>query len=192
MTFTWQQIVIAVASLVGTTAITFFLKDMLQQYIEYRKLKAKLDSVAGRRAVVIYQGEKYRIESTDRQGLILRNELQTVFIPIKRALDNILTLPSTEYDQVLLRNELRQHEKMKAHMLDSADAMIDQMAPKMIDIMKREMLDALMEDKTELSMAIGFKITKFFEQEGIELKQLEGKQPKKSTEETEEHPTKPF
>jgi hypothetical protein len=95
---TWDQLLISIASLVGTTAMTSYLTDHIQRQLDYRKLKSKLDNFAGLQAVVLFGDTKYRIQSIDRHGIVMQNELQTIFVPIKRALDNVIALPSDSYD----------------------------------------------------------------------------------------------
>ena len=73
-----------------SSVLTFFLKDQLQRYIDYRKLRSKLDKIAGVGLPVIYKDDQYKINNIDRQGVLLINDLQTIFIPINKALDNIL------------------------------------------------------------------------------------------------------
>lgn len=95
---TWDQLLISIASLVGTTAMTSYLTDHIQRQLDYRKLRSKLDNFAGLQAVVLFGDTKYRIQSIDRHGIVMQNELQTIFVPIKKALDNVIALPSDTYD----------------------------------------------------------------------------------------------
>jgi len=176
MNLTWQQIAISIITLVGTTALTFFLKDLLQRYLYYRKLRSKLDNIAGVRASVLYENLEYKIITIDQQGIVLKSDLQTIFIPIKKALENILVIPGDYYEKVKEGMEQELHMKMKARVLDMMDDMMDQMLPKMFAKIKEQLTLEMMEDETELSMVVGMKITKILQDEGMELKKV--KKPK--------------
>jgi len=49
-----QEIAITIAVGAISVAISFFLKDFLRQKLEYQKLRAKLEKIAGKNASVIY------------------------------------------------------------------------------------------------------------------------------------------
>ena len=117
------EIIISIIVVIITTAITFFLKDQLQRYLDYKKLKAKLANVAGVAAYVIYGGNRYRIGAIDRHGILLESDAENIFIPINRALENTVTIPSDDYDQIKRKVEEDEHEKVKARMLDAMDSM---------------------------------------------------------------------
>ena len=147
---TWDQLAISIASLVGTTAITSFLTDRIQLHLDYRKLKAKLDNFAGLQAVVLYDDTKYRIQSIDRHGIVLQNELQTLFIPIKKALDNIIALPSDHYDPTRLRGAQEANPSKEEQVTQMMDEMIEQRFSALLARVKQDFVSEFMpEEETE-------------------------------------------
>ena len=181
MTLTFQQLLLWLLSLVGTTAITLFLKDRLEKYLDYRHLKTKLDSIAGLQATVLFENAKYRIQSIDKRGMVVRNDLQTVFIPIRKVLENIFVLPNDAYDTVKKRLADEEHQLMKARMFDMMDDLFNQMFPKMFSAIEESIRTDLLADKTELSFAIGVKLTKLLEDEGIEIKKNRLAEPRRDS-----------
>lgn len=129
---TWDQLLISIASLVGTTAVTSFLTDHIQRQLDYRKLRAKLDNFAGLQAVVLFGDTKYRIQSIDRHGIVMQNELQTIFVPIKKALDNVIALPSDSYDTAATKG-------------GAAPTTVDQQVSQMMDEMLAQRFSALLD-----------------------------------------------
>lgn len=146
---TWDQLVISIASLVGTTAITSFLTDRIQLHLDYRKLKAKLDNFAGLQAVVLYDDTKYRIQSIDRHGIVLQNELQTLFIPIKKALDNIIALPSDHYEPTRSRGTQEVNTSKEEQVTQMMDEMIEQRFSALLARVKQDFVSEYMPEEEE-------------------------------------------
>jgi hypothetical protein len=146
---TWDQLAISIASLVGTTAITSFLTDRIQLHLDYRKLKAKLDNFAGLQAVVLYDDNKYRIQSIDRHGIVLQNELQTLFIPLKKALDNIIALPSDHYETNRGRHNPETSAQQDVQVTQMMDEMIEQRFSALLARVKQDFVSEFMPQDEE-------------------------------------------
>ena len=158
-----------------SVAVTFYIKDYLQKRADYAKLRKKLEKIAGKNATVIYFPERggmssigaglYRIIEIDEHGITLRNELQTVFVPVAKLLQAEIILPCDDYEEARLA-------RLKKDMEDLADAMvpamIDRMLPAFVEAVEKEMAA----DDTEISMIIGLKIKRLLEDEGYEIRKL--------------------
>jgi len=178
---TLNESIISVIVLVSATTISFFLKEQFQKFLDYRKLKRKLNRIAPlqtSRALVLYEKEIYRLTDIDSQGIILEGDTQTIFIPIKKALDNILFLPVKEYEKAKEKKEKEELEKMKKAMREMGDLMIEEMMPKLYEKMKGLIVEDVLMEEGDISIAMGMKITTFLKNEGIELKKID-KKPKK-------------
>ena len=95
---------VAITIIVGaiSVAISFYIKDFLMQKAQYRKLRKKLEKVAGRNANVLYgENEMFKIKDFDEDGVTLENDLKTIFIPIGMLLQNETILPSTNYSKIM-------------------------------------------------------------------------------------------
>jgi hypothetical protein len=135
---TWDQLLISIASLVGTTAVTSFLTDHIQRQLDYRKLRAKLDNFAGLQAVVLFGDTKYRIQSIDRHGIVMQNELQTIFVPIKKALDNVIALPSDSYDTMATKSGINPYAPVELQMSQMMDELLAQRFSALLDRVKQD------------------------------------------------------
>ena len=158
-----------------SVAVTFYIKDHLQKRADYARLRKKLEKIAGKNATVVYFPERggmssisaglYRIIEIDEHGIALRNELQTVFVPVAKLLQTEIILPCDDYEEVRLA-------RLKKDMEDLADAMvpamINKMLPAFIEAVEKEMAVA----DTELSMIMGVKIQHLLKDEGYEVRKL--------------------
>jgi hypothetical protein len=168
-------ILIFLISLVTTVAITFYLKDYLQSKNEYRKLRKKLEKVAGKNSTIIYAttiggfgaSHLYKIYDIDDNGITLHNDMQTIFVPAKKLLQSEMIVPCEEYEKVKML-------KMKKDMEDMMDnfipAMFDKLFPAILNAMKNNFMEELIEEEGEVNAVIGFKIQKILSEEGYEIK----------------------
>ncbi len=67
-------------ALVITITVSLFLKDFLQNYLNYKKIRDKLPDVVGKGGSVIFNKTLYKVEQIDRKGILLKNNYETVFI----------------------------------------------------------------------------------------------------------------
>jgi hypothetical protein len=168
---TWEQFLISIVSLISTTALTYFMTDRLQQHLEYRKLKTKLDNFAGLQAIVIFENSKYKILSVDNHGIVMQNEMQTIFIPIRKALENVIALPSDRYDTLKDRGDKHTYEKTKSQFLQVMDELVDQIFPKLATRIKQEFMTDIMQEQTDVHFALRMLLARLLEAEGIASRQ---------------------
>jgi hypothetical protein len=171
-----STVVISILASVILSMLTFYLKDYLQRRSDYQKLKKKLEQVAGKGAMVVYSigsgigmgAQLYKIEGFDREGVTLRNEAQTIFVPASKIVQSEWIIPGTDY------------EKAKAAMLKKeAEGMMDAIFPTMIQKMmpaiKEWLEDEIVNQSGEINAVIGIRIQKALQDEGLEIKQIKGK-----------------
>lgn len=173
MTFDLATVVISVlASVVASvtvTGLTFYLKEYLQGRSDYGKVKQKLAEIAGKGAKVVYSvgsglgmgAQVYRIEDFDREGVTLRNEVQTVFVPASKLVQSDWIIPSEKYEEAKL-----------AIGKQDVSNMLDAMFPAMLERMKQGIEEAMLSEGGDLSAVIGVKVRKALKEEGLEIKQI--------------------
>jgi putative effector of murein hydrolase LrgA (UPF0299 family) len=106
---------ILITIVVGTisVAVSFYLKDFLMQKAQYRKLRKKLERIAGKNAAIIYdEGEIVKIKEIDENGVTLESELKTIFIPTAMLLQTEMVLPSTSYAKIIEEKKEKEQQRM--------------------------------------------------------------------------------
>jgi len=175
-----------------SVAVTFCIKDYLQKRADYAKLRKKLERIAGKNATVIYHPERggtsvlgtglCKIVEIDEHGITLKNELQTVFVPIGKLLQAEIILPCENYEEARLA-------QLKKDMDDFAEALvpalIDKILPSMVEAMEEELVG-----DTELSIVLGVKMRHLLEDEGYEIRKLPSPDTKKRRGKSVEKPDK--
>jgi hypothetical protein len=165
VTINITALIVGLIALVGTIAITFYVRDYLQKKQEYKQLREKLEKIAGRNAKILYSPvgvglQEFKITGIDESGITIENELHTVFIPPNKLLQTEMILPVDKYEKL-------KHEKLKKDMELTFDAMMPAMLDKMVPAIMATMQESMIEEKGELSMVIGMKIARVLEEEGI-------------------------
>ncbi len=157
--------------LVPTAAVTFYLKDYLQKRADYRSLRQKLEQIAGKEARVLYSlgpganvgigPQLFKIHEIDKHGVVLKNELQTVFVPTAKLVQSEMVLPSDDWKE-------RKKEKMREDIADFIEPVFE--------AVKEHLLEDFQQEEGEFSAVIGFHFEQYLEKEGydIELKKLKG------------------
>ena len=171
ITINLSELIIGIIILIGTTAITFYLKDYLQSQQEYKQLRKKLERIAGKNAKILFDTgtgigkglQEFKIEDIDKLGITLKNDLQTIFVPSKKLLQTEMILPGDRYEQ-------KKKEMIKKEMDSVLDAMIPGMFERMVPAMKDIIAQDMLEEEGEISVVLGMKIAKVLQEEGITKK----------------------
>lgn len=163
MELDYTKILFMVVTTVVTVATTFYLKDYLQKKNEYKKLKNKLEAVAGRNAYIVYTGagssagsNLYKITDIDEGGITLKNSLQTIFIPPKLLLNSAMIVPQENYETLKKEYQAREVEVL-------AQSMFQPLFDKMIESFETDLND----NEGELSSRIEVRVTQILESKGV-------------------------
>jgi phosphate/sulfate permease len=167
------SIIATVISGAISVAIAFYIKDSLKKRNQYKSLKQKLEEIAGKNAEILYSGppgifgpQKYKIFDISSSGLMLKNKMCDVFIPIEKALETDTFLPGENYETV--RQKYLENE-MKTIMKSMVPSMIEELVPAVKEVMVKE----LMTDSSNVTMAIGVQVQKLLETEGFSIQKKE-------------------
>jgi|TARA_R110000851_G_scaffold317770_1_gene481363 hypothetical protein len=148
---------------VVSVAITFYLKDFLQNKSEYKKLKKKLEAVAGRNAYIVYTGagsgvgsNLYKITDIDEGGVTLKNSVQTIFIPPQLLLYSAMIVPEENYEELKKEYQAKEIEVV-------SEAMFQPLFDKMRESLESDIAD----DDGELSSRIEVRVIQILEAKGV-------------------------
>jgi hypothetical protein len=87
-------VLVGVVTAVIASAITFYIKDYLEERAKFAKFREKLDKIAGKNAPVIIPNiGLVKIVEISKQGLTVRSELCDTFIPMEKVLQTEIALP---------------------------------------------------------------------------------------------------
>ncbi|MGA2769084.1 MAG: hypothetical protein ABSF24_12335 [Candidatus Bathyarchaeia archaeon] len=87
-------VIIGVVTAVIATALTFYLRDYLKEKAKFKKFKEKLEQIAGKNATIIIPDiGQVEITEINKQGITVKNELCTTFIPMEKCFEPILLCP---------------------------------------------------------------------------------------------------
>lgn len=158
-----MKILFVIITTVVSVAITFYMKDFLQKKSEYKKLKKKLEAVAGRNAYIVYTGtgsgvgsNLYKITDIDEGGVTLKNSLQTIFIPPKLLLNSAMIVPEDNYEELKKEYQAKEIEVV-------AEAMFQPLLEKMMESIETE----ITQDNGELSSRIEIRVIQILEAKGV-------------------------
>jgi hypothetical protein len=155
-------IVIGVVTAIIATAVTFYIKDYFIERAKFKKFKKKLEEVAGKNAIVIIPNTGLvKITDISKQGLTVRSELCTTFIPMEKVLQTDIALPVENYEKLL-------KETMRKNMEDSLDVMFPPLMEKLKEVFVREFL----EDDTEMGAILAFKVRGELKEQGYQTREL--------------------
>jgi len=179
MSFDVSTLIISIIVFVVSAGLTFYLKDYIQRRSDYGKLKKKLEQIAGKGAMVIYSpgtgvgmgSQPFKIVDFDREGVTLRNEVQTIFVPASKLIQSEMIIPSDNYEEAKL-------VKVKKEMEDVMEAMFPAMFQKMLPAIKEWFQEEMVNEKGDFSAIIGIRVQKALQEGGLEIKQVKDKDKK--------------
>jgi hypothetical protein len=120
MNANYQEILITIIAGAIGVAIAFYIKEFLQRKHQYRRLRNKLEKIAGKNARIIYEGDEiFKIAEIDENGVTLTSELKTLFIPTAKLLQTEIVLPSDEYDEIIERRKKEKEEEKNKIMVEA-------------------------------------------------------------------------
>lgn len=176
MEISWLSLLISILIAAITFTVTFYLKEYFQKKLNYKKFKNKLDDIAGKRAVVLYlidgmnQPELFEIIDIDKSGVILKNDLHTVYVPVSHIINREIILPCNEYQKAKLEKTKSEMQMMFKEIMPVA---FDEMFPPMMKAIKENFIDEILEEEGEVSAVVGIKIQKVLSEEGYEIRKIE-------------------
>lgn len=157
------KLIVFIVTTVTSVAITFYLKDFLQKKSEYRKLKRKLEIVAGRNAYIVYTGagsgagsSLYKITDIDEGGVTIKNSLQTIFIPPQLLLHSAMIVPEENYEEIKKEYQAKEIEMV-------AEAMFQPLMDKMVTSLEGD----LVEKESSLGASIEIRVIQILEDKGV-------------------------
>ena len=163
MELDYLKLLFVIVSTVISVAVTFYLKEYLQSKKEYKSLKKKLESVAGRNAYIVYTGEGsgvggnlYKITDIDQGGITLKNSIQTIFLPPKLLLNSPMIVPEDDYERLKKEYQAREIQNV-------VESMFEPMFTRMI----QEIESDLNSDDGELSSQIELRVIQVLETKGV-------------------------
>ena len=155
-------VIIGVITAVVATAITFYVKDYLKERAKFKKFKEKLEQIAGKEAEVIIPNIGIvKIVDINQQGITVKGELSTIFIPMEKVLLTDIALPVENYEE--LRKEF-----MRKNVEESLDVVFPPLMNKLKEVFVREFLKS----DSELSAIFAFKLRGEMKEQGYPLKKL--------------------
>jgi hypothetical protein len=170
------SLIVAVASVVVGTPIAFFIKDYLVRWMDFRKFKDKLERIAGVNAEVLYPTvggslfagitRTFKIVEISKQGLMLRDSLNTIFVPIERILNTEVVLPAENFDSL-------RKEKMRRDAVEAIDAIF----PPLMDKMKEVFVTELLSPDSDLTAVVGVRVVSELRDAGVDTSKLLDKKP---------------
>src|SRR5688572_3371258 len=138
MNINYQEIIVSIIVGVVSVTLAFYIKDFLIQKNEFRRLRQKLEKVAGKNARVIYNDEIYKVTYVDESGIILNGELNTVFIPTSKLLQTETILPSDRFDEEKKAKQRREEEEKESYYLKSFECYIEKMSTNFLQSSQQE------------------------------------------------------
>lgn len=162
MTIDLSNISVAVITSIITVLAAFYLRNHLQEQLDYRKLKNKLESIAGKNAKIVYTGAGstggilYKIVEVSKYGLTIKNIAHEVFIPITKVLKMDFILPAENYEELKDESEKKDIEKFSS-------AMFEPLFEKMAESIEGE----LTKNNGELSNSLEARVIYILEEKGI-------------------------
>lgn len=177
MSFNVWTLIISIVAFVVSAGLTFYLKDYIQRRSNYGKVKKKLEQIAGKGAMVIYSPgtgvgmgpQPFKIAEFDREGVTLRNEIQSIFVPASKLIQSEWIVPSEKYEEAKLA-------RVKQEMEGMMDAMFPAMFKKMMPAMKQALQEEMIDEKGGFAAVIGIRVQKALQEEGFEIKEIEGRE----------------
>lgn len=170
------SLILAVASVVIGTPIAFFLKDYLVGWMNFRKFRDKLERIAGVNAEILYPTvggqpfagitRTFKIVEKTKQGLMLKDSMNTIFVPIEKILNTEIVLPAENYDAA-------RRERMRK---DAAEA-IEALFPTLMDKIKEVFVTELLSPDSDLTAVVGVRVVSELKEAGVDTSKLLEKKP---------------
>ena len=156
------EIILSLITLSITIVISFFLKDLLQNYLNYKKIRDKLSHDVGKGGSVIFNNTMYKFEKIDRRGILLKNNYERVFIPSTIWLETPIYLPESEYKRIKMEEDKKEVSEY-----------MDTLFPEIMKQIKKIVIDELIEEGGEIDAIIGVRMRRELEEGGYEIKKKE-------------------
>lgn len=119
-----STITLTIITSILTVFIAFYLRQHLQEHLDFKKLKVKLESIAGKNAKIVYAGAGgtggtlYKIIEVSKAGLTIKNTAHEVFIPITKVLNMDFILPAENYEELKEESDKKEIEKFSSYMFE--------------------------------------------------------------------------
>lgn len=176
MADTTELLAVAISIVVGTP-VGFFIKDFLVGRSNYKKFKATLEKTAGINAEILYSAacltgpgatgpRLYKVAEINKQGLVLKDDMNTIFVPKEKILMTDIVLPTKDYDSL-------RKERMKK---DSSE-MIEAVFPPIMDKIKEVLVSELLTEDSEFSAVVGVRVVSQLREAGIDPEKFLEKKP---------------
>lgn len=117
MTIEVTDVVVPVIASIITVILAFFVQGFLSDRSSYQKLRAKLDSIAGKNATIVYTGAGnvggtlYKIVEIGKEGIFIENPVHRIFLPISQVLQLPIILPVDDYKSLKEAHEKEEIER---------------------------------------------------------------------------------
>lgn len=153
-----------------SAAIIFYLKDYLQERSNYLKFKKKIENLVGTGATVIYNpnidgtlgSREYKIIEITKQGIILQDKLNKIFVPMEKLIETDIILPSDNYEYLKMEELKRNFSKM-----------MDAMIPPMLSKFKEVFIEEFLDSGSDLSAIVAIKVNKELIEQGVRTSEPE-------------------
>jgi predicted transcriptional regulator YheO len=130
--------------------------------MDFKKLKAKLESIAGKNAKIVYSGAGntggilYKIIEVNKSGLTIMNTAHEVFIPITKVLNMDFILPAENYEELKDESEKKDIERFSS-------ALFEPLFEKMTESLESE----LAKNSGDLSNSLEARVIYILEEKGV-------------------------
>src|SRR6266566_4793390 len=110
------ELIIAVVSIVLGTPLSFYIKDYLVDRANYKKFKETLERTAGLNAEILYSPftgaagmttapRLFKVSEITKQGLVLKDDMNTIFVPKEKILMTDIVLSGNEWKKLFAKME---------------------------------------------------------------------------------------
>ena len=115
-----MEILLGFLSFLATTVIGLYINSVYKQNKEYRDFLERLNSIVGLGGRVIYKDDNvyrlFQVEKIDRQGMVLKANFKTIFVPISKLMKDEIIVPDINYENVM--KELSEEDNAKEQEMD--------------------------------------------------------------------------
>ncbi len=157
-----KDILIPVLSSVFTVVVAFYIRGFLSEQSSYKKLRFKLESIAGKNATIVYSGAGdiggtlYKIVEIGKEGICIENSVHKIFLPISQVLQLPMVLPVDDYKEQKESYEMEQLEKVSNAMFEPLFAKIE-----------KSIEQTVAEPNSDISTSIESRVIFILEQKGL-------------------------
>lgn len=160
-----------------SVAVAFYIKEYLQKRSEFKKFRIKIEKIAGKNAVILYSGtgigqQVFKIADIDEHGVVLKDELQTIYVPVSKLITSDVVLPVDNYEEAKIQKVAKDMQRFSKEIMPM---MFQEMFPPLMKAMKDVMAEEFMADEGDFNAVIGIKVRKVLSDEGFEIKKTGNK-----------------